>query len=173
MSVLVQLFLNAPGSMSRANAFAETHRPLPEQSLGHMNLSHAEPSNMFSHLHWPVERLQLPRLEHSTSWWAESLADAESLIAFPRGHVRREQSAPVNPSKQVHTPHGVVHLPFAEHEFGQGVASICVGFEMPAAKTVKILENKKGAETNKWRWMKYGTGILIKTNYKTFGVVLP
>ena len=27
----------------------------------------------------------------------------------------------MNPLKQVHTPHGVVHLPFPEHELGQGV----------------------------------------------------
>ena len=46
-----------------------------------------------------------------------------------------EQSAPVKPSKQVHTPHGVVHLPFPEHELGQGVyfEAWAVG-EMAAAR---------------------------------------
>ena len=41
--------------------------------------------------------------------------------AGPNGHVRREQSAPVKPAKQEHTPQGVVHLPFPEQELGQGV----------------------------------------------------
>jgi hypothetical protein len=41
----------------------------------------------------------------------------------PRGHVRSEQSAPVNPSKQLQTPHGRVHNPLEEHWLGHGVYS--------------------------------------------------
>ena len=70
-------------------------------------------------------------------------------MAFPRGHVLNEQSAPTKPSKQVHTPH-VVHLPFAEHEFGQGVyfASVRVGGAARRTVKIKILENmKKDIET--------------------------
>jgi len=44
-----------------------------------------------------------------------------SLQAEPDGQLRLEQSAPVNPAKHSQTPHGVVHSPFPEQEFGQGV----------------------------------------------------
>ena len=57
-----------------------------------------------------------------------------------------EQSAPVNPSKQVHTAHGVVHFPFPEHELGQGVyLEAWIGFEeMTAARKYdKMLQNRR------------------------------
>ena len=49
------------------------------------------------------------------------MAVAISLHAGPSGQVRSEQSAPVKPVKQEHTPQGVVHIPFPEQDFGHGV----------------------------------------------------
>ena len=69
----------------------------------------------------PVARLHLPRFEHSALLCAISVAVAMSLQAAPDGQVRLEQSAPVNPAKHSQTPQGVVHSPFPEQEFGQGV----------------------------------------------------
>jgi hypothetical protein len=62
-----------------ANALELIHRPLPEQSLGHENLSHADPSNIGeSHMHWPVFLSQEPLFEHSAMLCAVSVAEAES-----------------------------------------------------------------------------------------------
>jgi len=68
-----------------------------------------------------VARLHFPRLEHSAVLCATSVTVAMSLQAEPDGQLRLEQSAPVNPAKHSQTPHGVVHSPFPEQEFGQGV----------------------------------------------------
>ena len=65
--------------------------------------------------------LHLPRFEHSAVLCATSVAVAISLQVAPDGQVRLEQSDPVNPAKHSQTPQGVVHSPFPEQEFGQGV----------------------------------------------------
>lgn len=65
----------------RASALAERHLPLPEQSFGHVNLSHADPSNMGWQLHLPVLLSHLPLPEHSALSWAVSVAVATSLHA--------------------------------------------------------------------------------------------
>ena len=57
-------------------------------------------------------------------WCAESLEMADSAHDIrPKGHGLSEQSAPVNPSKQLQTLHGRVHIPFEEHWLGHGVYS--------------------------------------------------
>lgn len=50
------------------------------------------------------------------------MAESVQEIA-PSGHVLSEQSAPVNPWKHSHTPHGREHKPLALQEFGHGVKS--------------------------------------------------
>ena len=75
---------------------------------------------MVSQIHLPVATSHFPRLEHSTKLCASSSDVATPLHAGPVGQERREQSDPVYPVKQEHTPQGVVHLPLPEQELGHG-----------------------------------------------------
>ena len=71
--------------------------------LGQVLLSQALPSNLpASHEQVPFVRSHNPRFEHSASWWALSIPCASSDQAGPNGHVIREQSAPMKPSKHSH-----------------------------------------------------------------------
>lgn len=62
----------------------------------HALRSHALPLYPSAQVHWPVDRSQRPRLEHSTSAWAVSVAVAESDHALPVGHapVRAQKVTP-------------------------------------------------------------------------------
>ena len=77
---------------STANCFCVEQTPRPLQLFGHVDLSHATPSNPAKHEHSPDDLSQSPIFEHSTYGCASSSAVATDPQEIPVGHVLSEQS---------------------------------------------------------------------------------
>ena len=105
----------------------ETHLPYPphgsESSPADTQSKRWQdsPEKPLRHVHFPFERSQSPRLEHSAGACAMLAADGSSHQARPYGHVRSEQSPDVYPSKQVHRKSGEpLHVPWSVHGVDPG-----------------------------------------------------
>ena len=108
--------LRGKASFILANWRIVKHKPLPEQSFGHVLDWQAVPANPGKHWHVPVNLSQNPALEHSFSEWASVTEVGMSLWAFPNGHVRSVQKAsPPQPGSHLQFANGLPGPPFCSH----------------------------------------------------------